>query len=388
MTESAAPADGDAFDLIVIGGGINGAGVARGAALAGLRVLLLERDRFGLGTSGKSSMLAHGGLRYLEQFEFRLVHESLQDRERMLKRYPTLVKPLRFLYPLYPHVAARRTVRVGMVLYDLLSHGKSLPKRQWMSRDDVLAVAPGLAPGGLRAGATYYDAQIIDVPALVRTIIQEAREAGATCVEDAAVTGLDVSGGRCHGVHARVHGSTVRLGARAVVNAAGPWVDDVLALPSSPAAAPLIRKTKGAHIVVPRFVDVALIVKAARDGRTFFVLPWKDHCLVGTTDTDFAGDPRLATATGDDVAYLKEEARRYFPDAPLDEVRWAYAGVRPLVHEEGLTASNVTRRHILHDHADDGAAGLWSLQGGKLTTFESFGAMVVEHVQQGLARPA
>jgi glycerol-3-phosphate dehydrogenase len=382
------------FDVIVVGGGINGAGVARGAARAGLRVLLAERDRFGLGTSGKSSMLAHGGLRYLEQFEFRLVHESLQDREHMLAAYPDLVKPLRFLYPLYPHVAARRTVRVGMILYDVLSHGKTLPKRKWLSRDATLELAPGLNDAGLRAGATYYDAQIVDVPALVRRIVAEAHDAGAVCIEGAEVVSLDVEDGQCRGVTLTYGRGTLKVAARAVVNAAGPWVDDVLSRITGRADAtdatdarmpPLIRKTKGVHIVVPRFVDVAIIVRAARDDRTFFVLPWNEHCLVGTTDTDFSGDARFATPDADDVAYLLDEARRYFPTAPLDEIRWAYAGVRPLVYEEGLTASNVTRRHVVHDHAADGVAGLWSLQGGKLTTFSSFGQMVVERVRRSIA---
>lgn len=378
------------YDLLVIGGGINGAGIAREAARRGLSVCLVDKGRFGWGTSGKSSMLAHGGLRYLEQFEFGLVHEALQDRERMLQEFPDLVKPLRFLYPIYPEVAAKRTVRVGLWLYDLLSHGKSVPKRDWLGRDDVLRLAPGLEPEGLRSGATYYDAQIEDVPALVERLIEQAQEAGATCLSHAKVTRLrfedrDRPGKQrprrtCVGADVEHNNTRRTIRARMTVNAAGPWVDDVLAK-ARPGKPQLIRRTKGAHLVVPRFVDIALIVKAASDGRTFFVLPWKQHCVIGTTDTDYDRDPGEAEATDADVEYLQSEARRYFPDAPVDKIRWTYAGVRPLVHEEGIKESHVTRRHKLFDHAHhDGIHNLWSLQGGKLTTFHSFGHMVVDEL--------
>ena len=352
------------FDLLVVGGGINGAGIARDAAMRGLRVCLLDADDWGGGTSSRSSMLAHGGLRYLEQFELGLVHEALQDRELMFRQAPHLVRPLRFYYPLYPHIASRRTVRVGLWLYDLLSRGKSVPKRGHLKADAVRAVLPGIEAADLKGAATFWDGQFQSVERFVMELVLDAQRHGADCRNHTPVRRLLVQDGRCTGAE-REYGS--RVEARATINAAGPWVDP-LNERSLPAAPRLIRGTKGSHIVVPRFVDEALIVRA-KDGRTFFVLPWRDHTVIGTTDTDFEGDPRDAVATAEDVAYLQESARAYFPDAPLDEIRWTYAGVRPLVHQEGLTESHVTRRHRLHDHAGDGAAGLWSIQGGKLTTY-------------------
>ncbi len=365
-----------AFDLLVIGGGINGAGIARDAAMRGLRVCLVEKEDWGWGTSAKSSMLAHGGLRYLEQFELGLVHEALQDRELMFQQAPHLVRPLEFLYPLYPHIASRRTVRAGLFLYDLLSHGKSVPGRDYLRRDAVLAKVPGLNPEELKGGATYYDGQWRSVERFVSELVTSARRHGATCLNHTAVTRLIFQDGAVVGCEAEAltpeaaaagfGDGTCTIRAKAVINAAGPWVDQVLGTGTD--SPRLIRGTKGIHIVVPRFVDTALIIRA-KDGRTFFILPWRQHCVIGTTDTDYEGDPGDAQATQEEVEYLQESARFYFPEAPLHEVRWTYAGVRPLVNQEGLTESNVTRRHVLHDHTSDGARGLWSVQGGKLTTY-------------------
>lgn len=369
----------DPFDLLVVGGGINGAGIARDAALRGLSVCLLEAKDWCSGTSSKSSMLAHGGLRYLEQFELGLVHEALQDRELMLRQAPHLVRPLRFIYPLYPHIASRRTVRVGLWLYDQLSHGKSVPKRGRLSREAVLAELPHLEPDQLAGAATYWDAQFRSVERFVWELVQDARHHGADCRNHASVERLVVEDGRCIG--ARVDGETVH--ARATINAAGPWVDPLLDA-SLPGQHHLIRKTKGTHLFVPRFLDAALIVRA-KDGRTFFFIPCGTYTAIGTTDTDEAGEPRDVAATRADVDYLLAAARQYFPDAPLD-VQFTYAGVRPLVHEAGLTEGNVTRKHVLHDHAKAGIDGLWSVQGGKLTTYRHLSEEAVTTVCKVLGK--
>jgi glycerol-3-phosphate dehydrogenase len=380
------------FDLLVVGGGINGAAIARDAALRGLSVCLLERHDWGWGTSAKSSKLAHGGLRYLELFEFGLVHEALQDRERFLEHAPHLVRPLRFLYPIYPHVAARRAVRAGLLLYDVLSHGKSLPNRKYLKRSKVLELAPGLTTEGLTGGATFYDAQIQSVERLVVEMVADARSHGAVCLNHTPVRSLRIEpepggrGSRAVGATAevafagRASPTTVDIRARAVVNATGCWVDETLGTLSA-GKPPKVRKTKGVHVVVPKFTDVALIVKAALDGRTFFILPWQDSCVIGTTDTDYHGDAGDAVAEPDDVAYLLDSAARYFPDAPLGEIRYTYAGVRALVNEEGVTESNVTRRHILYEHGKaDGVSGLWSLQGGKITTARTLAEECVDRI--------
>ncbi len=376
------PGASDRYDLIVVGGGINGAGIARDAAIRGLKVCLLEKEDYGWGTSSRSSHLIHGGLRYLEQFEFGLVHEALQDREILLRHAPHLVRPLRFLYPIYPHIAARRTVRMGLWLYDLLSHGKSLPKRSYLKRKAALAEAPMLNPDGLAGAATYSDAQIVLPERLIQELIWDARQHGADCHNHAHVDGVIIEGGAVAGVQVRLGGEDRVIHADAVVNATGTWVDDLVA---GLAPRSLVRKTKGVHLVVPRFMDDALIVKA-HDGRTFFVIPWLDHCLVGTTDTDYHGDASAARAEPEDVAYLLDAASWYLPDAPLSDIRYTFAGVRALVNQEGLTESNVTRRHILYHHADHGATGMWSLQGGKITTYRSLAEETVDQVARHLGR--
>lgn len=389
--EAADPVTGRTFDLLIVGGGINGAAIARDAALRGLSVCLVEKDDWGWGTSAKSSKLAHGGLRYLELFEFGLVHEALQDRERFLRDAPHLVRPLRFLYPIYPHVAARRAVRAGLLLYDVLSHGKSVPGRHYYGRDDTLRLAPGLNPEGLRGGATYFDGQIQFVERLVLEMVLEARSLGAVCLNGTTCEALTLettpTGRQATGARLRLaDGRRAQVEARRVVNATGCWVDETLGELAA-GKPPKVRKTKGIHVVVPRFSEVALLVKAARDGRTFFILPWQDTCVIGTTDTDYEGDAGAASASADDVAYLLDEAARYFPDAPLGEIRYTYAGVRALVNEEGVTESNVTRRHILYDHARrDGVANLWSLQGGKITTARTLAEECVDQVCRSLGR--
>ncbi|MEA3203978.1 MAG: glycerol-3-phosphate dehydrogenase [Thermoplasmata archaeon] len=381
---------GRTFDLLVIGGGINGSAIARDAALRGLSVCIVEGRDWGAGTSAKSSKLAHGGLRYLEQFEFGLVHEALRDRERLLRQAPHLVRPLRFAYPIYPEVAARRTVRVGLLLYDLLSWGKSLPRRKYLDRKATLALLPGLEPKGLAGAATFHDGQIQQVERLVLESVAQAQAHGAVALNHTRVERILLEGEgsrrRAVGVLA-VDEAGVRheVRARAVVNAAGCWVDEVLG-PLAAGKPAKVRKTKGIHLVVPGFTAVAVMVRN-RDGRSFFILPWQGQSVIGTTDTDYDGDPFAAVATAQDAAYLLDAASRYFPDAPLDQVRYTYAGVRALVNEAGVTESNVTRRHILYDHAaKDGVAGLWSLQGGKITTARTLAEACVDRVARSLGR--
>lgn len=372
-------------DLVVIGGGINGAGIARDAALRGIKVLLVEKHDWGFGTSSRSSMLAHGGVRYLEQFEFGLVHEALQDRERMFQQAPHLVKPLRFYYPLYPDVANKRTVRVGLMLYDLLSHGKSVQGRKYHRKADFLARFPGISEEGLKGAASYTDGQFQNVERFVTELIWDAKQHGATCWNHAEVTKINQSSGKVIGVTIQKDGETIEIACENVINATGAWTDDVLR-DISPGKK--VRTTKGVHLFLPRFIDEALIVKA-RDGRTFFFIPWNQYTMVGTTDTDESGDPATCRATDEDIAYLREAGLRFFPDGPWDQILHTYAGVRPLINEEGITEGNVTRRHTLYDHEEkEGLAGLWTLQGGKLTTYRSLAEDVVDAIakKKGLSQ--
>lgn len=378
---------GASVDLLVIGGGINGAAIARDAALRGLKVGLVEAEDWGGGTSSRSSKLAHGGLRYLEQFELGLVFEALGDRERFLRHAPHLVRPLQFLYPIYPQVAARRTVRVGLWLYDALSIGKSLPTRKFLKPAAARNLVSGLAEPGLTGAATFWDAQIPHVERLVAEMVWDARRNGAEVHNYTRVERIVVESGRAVGAVVRnASGESRELRASAVVNATGCWVDETLG-PLAAGRPAKVRKTKGIHVAVPRVSDTAVMVKA-RDGRSFFVLPWGDHSLIGTTDTDFRGDVRDVRAEPEEVSYLLDEASRYLPGHPLEPILYTYAGVRALVNEEGVTESNVTRRHILFDHGKrDGAAGLWSLQGGKITTARTLAEACVDRVVRFLGRP-
>jgi glycerol-3-phosphate dehydrogenase len=369
---------GRTFDLLVVGGGIHGAAIARDAAMRGMSVLLVERKDWGWATSAKSSRLAHGGLRYLEQFEFGLVHEALQDRERYLRHAPHHVHPLRFLYPLYPHVASRRLVRVGLALYDVLSHGRSVPGHERLRAKQALEAEPGLQPAGLLGAARFWDAQIEHVERLVAEQVEDARTHGAIALNYTAVTRLEREGDRVTGaLLLREDGRAVRVHARATINATGVWADATLG-PLGEGRPPKVRLTKGVHAVVPRFTKEALLVKSASDGRTFFILPWGSHNILGTTDTDFDGDPAQAHADAADIQYLTSETKRYFPDAPVDRIEFTFAGVRALVNQPGLSESRVTRRHILYDHEErEGLKGLWTLQGGKITTSRSLAEAAV-----------
>ncbi|MDQ3043620.1 MAG: glycerol-3-phosphate dehydrogenase [Chloroflexota bacterium] len=380
-------------DLIVIGAGINGAGIARDAALRGLRVLLVDKGDIASGTTSWSSRLIHGGLRYLEHFEIGLVRESLRERERLLTIAPHLVKPLPLLLPIYKrHRHGPRLIRAGMVAYDLLSFDKSLDRHQMLSREATLQRSPGLNPEGLRSAALYFDAQVEFPERLALENALAAHAAGAEIrtytradeilVENKAVRGVRVTDTK------RDRRQTVE--ARAVVNVTGPWVDHVLntALTAPPR---MIGGTKGSHIVVRPFPGApaeALYVEAAHDGRAYFIIPWNDLYLIGTTDSRFDGDPDKVRANEEEIAYLLEETNLVVPRAKLSrgDVLYAYAGIRPLPYQDDRKEGAISRRHIVHNHAP-AAAGLVSVVGGKLTTYRNLAERTVDTVMDYLGRP-
>ena len=323
-----------AFELIVIGAGINGAAIAREAALAGVKVLLVERGDIGAGTSASSSRLIHGGLRYLEYGELGLVYESLHERERLLRHAPHLVKPLELVIPVYR--GARRPrweIAVGLALYDLLSIGRSVPGRTLLGRDELLARLPGLNPRELVGGASYYDAQVRYPERLVVENVRDAVANGAVLRTRTSVTRVRVDGGRAVGVEWRAaDGAAGGAVARLIVNAAGPWVDEILG-PIHHTR--LLGGTKGSHIIVSRFQgapSAGVYVEAGADGRPFFILPWNDLLLIGTTDERFEGDPGAAAIDPQEIAYLTSETERVFPGAAglADRVLYTQTGIRPL----------------------------------------------------------
>ena len=389
------------FDLIVVGAGINGTGICRDAALRGLKVLLVDKGDISSGTSGWSSRLIHGGLRYLEHGEIGLVRESLREREILLRIAPHRVKPLRLIIPVYRR--SKRgllTLRAGMVAYDLLSIGKSLPCHKMLNRQAALELAPGLDPLGLMGAATYSDAQAEFAERLAVENVLSAVERGAAVRTYARVDRIVLDGGQVSGVEFTDVLTKSRHAAFApiVINVAGPWIDDVLA-GLSPRPERMISGTKGSHIIVSRFAGApadALYAEARADGRPFFIIPWNGLILIGTTDLRYDGDLDKVQATSQEVQYLIEETNHVIPSAGLNSasILYTYSGVRPLPFSVGGPESAIgaegaiTRRHMIRDHSkgDPRLGGLISIAGGKLTTFRNLARQAVDLIFDKLGR--
>ena len=370
------------FDVIVIGAGINGAGIARDAAMRGLRVLLIDKGDVSGGTSAASTRLIHGGLRYLEHFEVGLVRESLKERETLLRIAPHLVRPLAITIPIYKQSRrGRGMIRAGMIAYDLLSLGKSLPRHAMQSRRETLRQLPGLNGEGLVGSAVYYDAQVEYAERLVVENVLDAIAHGATVLTYTTVTKLLTSEGRVAGVQFHTD-KTDEARAGFVVNAAGPWVD----LFNDQR---LIGGTKGSHIVVAPFAGApksAVYLEAVSDRRPFFIIPWNGNYLIGTTDVRFEDAPDTACAEVWEVDYLLAETNRVFPKAGLtrETVLYTYSGVRPLPFTTNEDEQNITRRHFLREHPR--FVNLVSVVGGKLTTYRSLAEECVDLVLRKLGR--
>ena len=380
------------FDVIIIGAGINGAGIARDAAMRGLSVLLIDKGDLCSGTSSWSSRLIHGGLRYLEYGELGLVRESLRERERLLHIAPHLVRPLQMLIPIYTN--SRRgplAIRSGMILYDLLSVDKSLARHHMLSRERALKAAPGLNAEGLRGAAVYFDAQVEFAERLVVENVFAAREHGATIltyarverliVEDNAVRGVEFTDLINGGVH--LARSTVTL------NVAGPWVDKVLT-GVMVGKKQFIGGTKGSHLIVTTFAGApatALYVEAVEDGRPFFILPWNEKYLIGTTDLPYKGDLDRVEASDKEIDYLLRETNRVIPQAKLTRasILYTYSGVRPLPYVDKKSAPSITRQHFIHDHGKS-LNNFLSIVGGKLTTYRNLSKQTVDIVFKKLRR--
>jgi glycerol-3-phosphate dehydrogenase len=416
------------FDLIVIGAGINGAGIARDAAMRGLNVLLLDKSDISAGTTQWATRLIHGGLRYLEYYEVHLVRESLAEREKLLHIAPHLVKPLRFVVPIYER--SKRgpgMIRLGMLGYDALSFDKSVPNHRMLSRDEALEHYPGLNPEGLLGAATYYDGQVEYAERVAVENAISAREHGATVITYAEVKRLlfeeSEDGGlpRASGVEFedRLGSGTYTAHAPVTINVAGPWVDEVLSeagefgideAPEGESGHPdqMIGGTKGSHLIVDPFPGAprdALYVEARKDGRPYFIVPWNGRYLIGTTDFRYRDDLDYVSADDDEISYLLEETNAVIPEANLtrEDVLYTYSGVRPLPFKPEGSESSITRSHVVYDHATGKSAaggrltvegagpkadGLISIVGGKLTTYRNLGRQTVDVVFKKLGRRA
>lgn len=381
--------DGD-HDVVVIGGGMAGAGVARDLALRGLRVALVDKGDFASATTSVSSKLIHGGLRYLELLDFGLVRESLREREVLRRLAPHVVKPLPFLIPIYRDSSRGLVkVRLGLKLYDWLTPGRDREHYRVLRPIDALSLEPALAAEELRGAGYYFDDLLVFPERLCLTNVLSACRHGARAVNYAQVEEVvrDGDGGATRlRVRDLLSGRVVTLGAAVVVNASGPWVDDVRARAGVAERGPrILRRTKGVHCLLPRLTDRA-IYHSTRDDRMIFAIPWREFSLVGATDTDFEGDDldRLH-ATGGEVEYLLGELRRAVPDPRVraDEVVYTYAGVRPLSFEAGKRASDVSRAHRIVSEA---GGRFLSITGTKLTCFRSLAQQLGDQVVRTLGR--
>ena len=356
------------FDLLVVGGGINGAGIARDAAGRGLSVLLAERGDLACATSSASSKLIHGGLRYLEQYQFRLVRESLAEREVLLAAAPHLIWPLRFVLPLHAGLRPAWLLRLGLLLYDHIGGRKSLPATHALRRGRDSELEPLAAE--YRRGFEYSDCWADDARLVVANAM-DAHDHGARIEVGTAFTAATRENGlwRIELASPRAGGRTVR--ARALVNAAGPWVEEVLRA-SGAVRRSSLRLVKGSHVVVPRLYDgPQAYTLQNEDGRVVFIIPYEgDFSLIGTTDIPFTGDAGNLQADRAEVDYLCGAVSDYLR-APVasGDVRWSYAGVRPLYDDGQQNASTVTRDYAFDLDAPTAGAPLLSVFGGKLTTY-------------------
>ncbi len=382
---------GEPFDLLVIGGGINGAGIARDAAMRGLRTALVEHADFASGTSSRSSKLIHGGLRYLQEGDVRLVLEACRERERLRRLAPHLVRPQEFVFPIYRGGPVGRVkLAAGLWAYDLLAGWWNVHRHKMLSARATHAAEPALRTDGLRGAGRYWDCRTDDARLVLENVLGAVRD-GAVAVSYARVTALVKEDGRISGatIVDRLGGTEVRVRARVVVNATGTWVDTITALDEP--ASPRLRLTKGVHLVVPRARvgnRAAVVVHAVADRRVMFVIPWGEHAVVGTTDTDHPGGPDAPPVVEpSDVAYLLDTVNHYFPAARLtpDDVTSTFAGLRPLIAPPAgaeVSPSSVSREEDVFVSR----AGLVSIAGGKLTTYRLVAANVVDRVVDALRK--
>jgi len=366
----------------VVGGGINGAGIARDAAGRGLSVLLLERNDLAGATSSGSSKLIHGGLRYLEQYEFRLVGEALAEREVLLSIAGHLVWPARFVMPHVPALRPRWMIRIGLFLYDHLGRRTTLPGSHGV-RLDTPPYSDGLQ-AGLRHGFEYSDCRVDDARLVIANAL-DARARGADVRVRTEVLAARREGELWHARLRDAAGAESEVRARAVVNAAGPWVKDTLNGRLSQPSRDNVRLVKGSHIVVPKcYAGEHVFLLQNDDRRVIFMIPYEtDFTLIGTTDEAFEGDALRPVASETEIAYLCRAANRYLatPLSPAD-VRWHYAGVRPLYDDGTEDPSAITRDYTLRLDDAKGAAPVLSIFGGKITTYRVLAEHAMEKLQK------
>jgi glycerol-3-phosphate dehydrogenase len=373
------------FDLLILGGGITGAGVALDAAVRGFRVALIDKGDFASGTSSVSSKLIHGGLRYLEHGGFALVYEALHERRLLLHNAPHLVQPLRFIIPFYPGARVPPWKwRAGLTFYDLLAGTSNLHRSRPLDRPHLRREFPHLQASGLAGGAAYYDAQMDDAR-LCLEVVRTAASHGACVANYVEAVAFERRSGEIIGVRAvdRVGGAEFAIYARQVLNATGPWVDAVCRL-AGDASGPRLRPTKGVHLIAPpRGLTAAFLLLHPADGRVFFVIPWMGKTLVGTTDTLCEETPDALSVADADIDYLLQGYNQYFvPPLTRQEILNTFVGLRPLIRARSGEPSALTREFRLFWSA----SGLLSGAGGKYTTYRRMAEVITDAVADRLGR--
>ena len=371
------------FDVVVIGGGVVGAGAALDAVTRGLSVALVEARDLASGTSSRSSKLFHGGLRYLEMFEFGLVREALRERELMLTKIcPHLAKPVSFLYPLSKHVIERPYVGAGLIMYDSMGGARSVPGHKHLSKAAALRLVPGLRRDALVGGIKYYDGQVDDARHTL-TVARTAAAYGAVVRTSTQVIGFLKESDRVAGVRVRdvETGAETDVRARVVINSTGVWTDELQRL-SGGRGRFRVRASKGVHLVVARdriTSESGIILKTEKS--VLFVIPWKSHWIIGTTDTDWNLDLAHPAATKADIDYILDHVNKVLA-VPLthDDIEGVYAGLRPLLAGESEQSSKLSRKHAVARVAP----GLIAIAGGKYTTYRVMGADAVEACAEDL----
>ncbi|MBV9990453.1 MAG: glycerol-3-phosphate dehydrogenase/oxidase [Alphaproteobacteria bacterium] len=391
----------ESFDVLIVGGGITGACVARDAARRGLKVALVERGDFASATSAHNSKLIHGGLRYLRNFELGLVRESLRERRIWQRIAPHLVSPLPFLVPLYGGgFKARATLSAGLTLYDLLSfdRGRVMPGHSWLSADEARRREPLLDSPDLDGAFCYHDAQMASPERLALECLADADAQGAAIANYVAAERLLVRDGKVEGCTvrdttpaasggmAREPASSFDIRAKTTLVAAGPWADIFLAQALGHPSSHKLMRSKGIHVLVPAMTHKFALTMATAHGH-FFVLPWRGHTLLGTTDTAFTGNPDDVGVSETDIADFFAFINKHLPNARLarDKVEFFYAGLRPLVDDGSGDTYDASRKSELIDHGkDDGLDGLFSAIGGKWTTSRHLAETVVDRLAEKL----
>ena len=382
-----APLSETSFDIAIIGGGINGVAIARECARAGRRTLLVEQNDFASGTTSRATRIIHGGLRYLEHGEIGLVRESLRERQRLLAERPHLVRPMDFILALPPGRHSSLEIRFGLWLYRRFAHQS---RRRIDSLDIDRFVDSNGSTRRLRL-FQYDDAQCEFPERLVAEWLNEAGAYGAVTRNHTQVLAVEFGHGMVRGIRIRdlLNGVESKITCTSVINAAGPWVDMVCRASGMDTATPLVGGIRGSHIILDRFPGSpsAAIYSEAHDGRPVFLLPWNGQVLFGTTEVRDSDDPGRVQPDAGEIEYLRAALRSLLPNAQVPAPTQAYAGIRPLPYAPGRNEAAVTRRSFLHDHADDGAKGLVSVIGGKLTTAASLAREVAHKIGIAVEEP-